>query len=261
MELLGIAFNAQFFMNLLSIVLIDLVLAGDNSIVIAMAVQGLPKEQRFKGILFGALAAVLLRVGFTFFASQLLGISFVKLVGGILILWIALKLMADSDEDNHKQSNADTVWKAVWMILVADFTMSLDNILAVAGASHGHFGLLIFGLGLSIPLVVFTSTLLAKLMSRFPVILWIGAAVLGKVGVEMMITDPFIVSSVLVPLKMTEMVKDSLHANHTLVLIGEISGAIGIVVIAFIMNSLKKKRAEPKTEGASLPDSVADADV
>jgi len=261
MEFLGIALDAQFFMSLLSIVLIDIVLAGDNSIVIAMAVQSLPKEQRFKGIVFGALAAVILRVGFTFFASQLLGISFVKLVGGILILWIALKLMADSNEDNHKQSNADTVWKAVWIILVADFTMSLDNILAVAGASHGSFGLLLFGLGLSIPLVVFTSTMLSKLMAKFPLILWIGAAVLGKVGVEMMITDPFIVSTVLTPLSMTEMVNDSLHANHTLVLIGEILGAIGIVGIALIMNSIKKKRSELKTESTSLPDSVADADA
>jgi YjbE family integral membrane protein len=261
MEFLGIAFNAQFFMSLLSIVLIDIVLAGDNSIVIAMAVQGLPKEQRFKGIVFGALAAVILRVGFTFFAAQLLGISFVKLVGGILILWIALKLMADSGDDNHKQSNADTVWKAVWIILVADFTMSLDNILAVAGASHGNFGLLLFGLGLSIPLVVFTSTMLSKLMAKFPVILWIGAAVLGKVGVEMMITDPFIVTNVLAPINMTEMIKNSLHANHTLVTIAEIIGAFGIVGVAFMMNAMKKKRSESSTEGSSLPDSVADADA
>jgi YjbE family integral membrane protein len=261
MEFLGIAFNAQFFMNLLSIVLIDIVLAGDNSIVIAMAVQGLPKEQRFKGIVFGALAAVILRVGFTFFAAQLLGISFVKLVGGILILWIALKLMADSNEDDHKESKADTVWKAVWVILVADFTMSLDNILAVAGASHGSFGLLLFGLGLSIPLVVFTSTMLSKLMAKFPIILWIGAAVLGKVGVEMMITDPFIVNNVLAPLNMTEMIKNTLHAKHILVTIAEIIGAVGIVAVAFLMNVMKNKRSETKTGSTSLPDSVADADA
>jgi len=238
-------FNAQFFLSLLSIIIIDLVLAGDNSIVIAMAVQGLKKEQRLKGILFGALAAVLLRVLFTFFASQLLNVSFVKLVGGVLILWIAVKLLIDTNDETTNKSSANTVWKAVWIILVADFTMSLDNILAVAGASHGNLPLLIFGLGLSIPLVIFTSSLISRLMEKYAFIIWIGAAVLGKVGAEMMITDPFIVDNVLSPLGLTELKKSVDHANHILVIICEVAGALGVIAIGLIRD-LPRKIAERK---------------
>lgn len=235
-------FTPAFFVNLFSIIVIDLVLAGDNSIVIAMAVQGLPADKRFKGILFGALAAVILRVGFTFFASKLLIIPFVKLAGGALIFWIALKLMADNNADEHKGKDADSVWKAVWIILVADITMSLDNILAVAGASHGSMLLLLFGLGLSIPLVVFTSTLISKLMDKFKIIIWIGAAVLGKVGAEMMLTDPVFVKNVLLPAGLTIIKDGVIHANHTLILISEIVGALLVVAISLIRRmSVKSK--------------------
>ncbi len=227
-------FTPDFFINLLSIVIIDLVLAGDNSIVIAMAVQGLSKEKRLKGILLGALAAVGLRVIFTFFASKMLVIPFVKLVGGGLIFWIALKLMADQNIEEHDTKKADSVWKAVWVILVADITMSLDNILAVAGASHGSLMLLLFGLGLSIPLVVFTSSLLSKLMDKYKIIIWIGAAILGKVGAEMIITDPVFVKHVLAHINMTEIKQGLLHANHSLVLIAEILGALSVVAITII---------------------------
>lgn len=235
-------FTADFFVNLLSIIVIDLVLAGDNSIVIAMAVQGLPADKRFKGILFGALAAVILRVGFTFFASKLLIIPFVKLAGGALIFWIALKLMADSNADEHKGKDADSVWKAVWIILVADITMSLDNILAVAGASHGSLLLLLFGLGLSIPLVVFTSSLISKLMDKFKIIIWIGAAVLGKVGAEMMLTDPVFIKNVLLPAGLTVIKEGVTHANHTLILTAEIVGALSVVVISLILRMIAKSK-------------------
>lgn len=234
MDFFAHTFTPDFFLNLLSIVIIDLVLAGDNSIVIAMAVQGLPKEKRIKGILFGALAAVGLRVIFTFFASKMLAIPFVKLAGGVLIFWIALKLMADHNAEEHKGGNADSVWKAVWIILVADITMSLDNILAVAGASHGSLLLLLFGLGLSIPLVVFTSSLLSKLMDRYKLIIWIGAAVLGKVGAEMIVTDPVFVKHVLAHVSMTEIKQGLLHANHSLVLIAEILGALTVIAVTII---------------------------
>jgi YjbE family integral membrane protein len=236
-------FTPAFFVNLFSIIVIDLVLAGDNSIVIAMAVQGLPAEKRLKGILFGALAAVVLRVGFTFFASKLLIIPFVKLGGGVLILWIALKLMADNNADEHKGKDADSVLKAVWVILVADITMSLDNILAVAGASHGSMLLLLFGLGLSIPLVVFTSSLISKLMDKFKIIIWIGAAILGKVGAEMMITDPVFVKHVLVPAGLTVLKEGVIHPNHTLILISEIVGALSIVAISLIRSMVTKSKA------------------
>lgn len=189
----SISFDLQFLSALLSIVIIDLILAGDNAVVIAMAVRSLPPGQRKKGILFGAAAAVFLRVVITFFVAQLLTVSYVKLAGGAVILWIAVKLFVEgAPEDGHGREAAG-IWQAVKIIVIADITMALDNMLAVGGASQGNVFLLLFGLGLSIPFVVFTSNLLSMLMDRYPVIIAIGAAILGKVGGEMMITDPFIV--------------------------------------------------------------------
>jgi YjbE family integral membrane protein len=233
-------FTPDFFVNLLSIIIIDLVLAGDNSIVIAMAVQGLHPKKRFKGILFGALAAVLLRVIFTLFASKMLAIPFVKLGGGILIFWIAFKLMNDSGDGEHKKNDADSLWKAIWIILVADLTMSLDNILAVAAASHGSLHLLIIGLGLSIPMVVFASTLVSKLMEKFKIIIWIGAAILGKVGAEMIITDPVFVKHILSPANLIEIKNGLIHANHFLSLAAECFGAIVVIAVASIQRMLAK---------------------
>jgi len=187
-----ITWNMQFFTSILSIILIDLVLAGDNAVVIAMAVRRLPRSQRLKGIFFGAGAAVVLRVILTFFVAQLLRISFVKLVGGAVILWIAVKLFVEGEGETDAGKEAGNLWQAIRLIVIADITMSTDNVLAVAGASHGNLFLLIFGLIVSIPFVVFTSNLLSMLMDRFPIIILIGAAILGRVGGEMMITDPFI---------------------------------------------------------------------
>jgi len=184
--------DAAFFSSLLSIVIIDLILAGDNAVVIAMAVRSLPPEQRKKGILFGSGAAVLLRVILTFFVAQMLKISFIKLVGGILIIWIAVKLFMEGAHEQDDGKQATNIWQAIRIIVIADITMALDNMLAVGGASHGNLFLLLFGLGLSIPFIVFTSNLLSMLMDKYPVIIYIGAAILGKVGGEMMITDPFV---------------------------------------------------------------------
>ncbi len=189
----SISFDLNFLTALFSIVIIDLILAGDNAVVIAMAVRSLPHDQRKKGIIFGAGAAVLLRVAITFFVAQLLNISYVKLIGGLLILWIAVKLFVEGAPEDEKDRKAATIWQAIKIIVIADITMSLDNMLAVGGASHGNLFLLLFGLGLSIPFIVFTSNLLSMLMDRYPVIIYIGAAILGKVGGEMMITDPFTV--------------------------------------------------------------------
>ena len=189
-----ISFDLQFLTGLISIVIIDLILAGDNAVVIAMAVRSLPPKQRRKGILWGAGAAVLLRVFATFFVSQLLLINFIKLVGGLLILWIAVKLFIEGVPEEGIEREATTIAQAVKLIVIADITMSIDNMLAVGGASHGNMFLLLFGLGLSIPLVVFTSNLLSMLMDRYPIIIYLGAAVLGRVGGEMIMTDPIVVS-------------------------------------------------------------------
>jgi YjbE family integral membrane protein len=189
-----ISFDWQFVSGFLSIVVIDLILAGDNAVVIAMAVRSLPQEQRKKGILFGAGAAVLLRVVLTFFIAQLLQINYIKLVGGLLILWIAVKLFVEGVPEEGMRKEATTIFQVIKIIVIADITMSTDNMLAVAGASHGNLFLLLFGLGLSIPLIVFTSNLLSMLMDRYPVIIYLGAAILGKVGGEMIMTDPVVVN-------------------------------------------------------------------
>ncbi len=185
-------FDLAFLSGLLSITVIDLILAGDNAVVIAMAVRSLPKDKRRKGILFGSGAAVLLRVAITFFVSRILTMSYVKLVGGLVIIWIAVKLFVEDEEAQKIHKEGTTLWHAIRLIVIADITMALDNMLAVGAASHGNLFLLLFGLGLSIPFVILTSSLLSALMDKFPVILYIGAALLGKIGGEMIITDPMV---------------------------------------------------------------------
>jgi YjbE family integral membrane protein len=187
-----ITWDMQFLMGIVSIIVIDLILAGDNAVIIAMAVRRLPKNQRITGTIFGAGAAVLLRVALTFFVSQLLQIIFLKLIGGIVILWIAVKLFVDGGVEEGPNQEAVTMGQAVRLIVIADVTMSIDNVLAIAGASRGNLFLLFFGLALSIPLVVFTSNVLSVLMDKYPIIILLGAAVLGRVGGEMMITDAWV---------------------------------------------------------------------
>ena len=185
--------TGDWILAILNIVWIDIVLAGDNAVVIALAVRNLPARQRMIGIAAGSGAAVLLRIGLTFVATQLLAIRFVQLGGGLMILWIALKLLRQNEgAPEEGGAGARGLWQAVWMIVVADVTMSLENVLAVAGASRGHFGLLMFGLALSIPLVVFASNMISRLMARFQVVVFIGAAILGKVGGEMILSDPVV---------------------------------------------------------------------
>ena len=187
-----IAFTWEFLLAVASIVLIDLVLAGDNAVVIAMAVRNLPAKQRLWGIALGAGAAVVVRVIATFLVAQLLNIQFIKLVGGAVIIWIAVKLLSEGVDEECADKECGSIWQAVWIIIVADMSMGIDNMLAVGAASHGNLFQLLFGLLLSIPFVVFMSNMLSKLMDKYPIILWAGAAILGKVGGEMMITDPWV---------------------------------------------------------------------
>jgi YjbE family integral membrane protein len=211
-----IEFTWQFVTAFLSIVLIDLVLAGDNAVVIALAVKNLPSKQRRKGIIFGAGGAVALRVAITFGVAQLLGVSFIKLAGGSLVLWIAVKLFVEGVPEEKFKKEAATFWQAIRIIVIADIVMSTDNILAVAGASKGNLILLLFGLALSIPFVVFTSTLLSRLMDKYPLIIYLGAAVLGRVGGEMIMTDPFVVGLI--------------NPGKVLQYSVEIIGAVGVIV-------------------------------
>jgi YjbE family integral membrane protein len=189
----------EWFVAIFYIVWIDIVLAGDNAVVIALAVRNLPDRQRRMGIILGAGAAVALRASLTAVTTQLLTIPYLKLIGGILILWIAFKLLRQGEaEHDSKNQGAQGLGQAVWMIIIADLTMSLDNVMAVGGAARGSFALILFGLALSIPLVVFGSNLISKLMARHQIIVFIGAAILGKVGGEMILTDT-IVGKHLVP--------------------------------------------------------------
>jgi YjbE family integral membrane protein len=186
-----------------SIILIDLLLAGDNALVIAMAVRALPERQRRRAITFGAAAAVALRVVITIVAARLLGIEFIKLLGGGFILWIAVKVLADASSEPAGEPPRGQLLKAIWFIVVADITMSVDNVLAVAGAARGNVPLIVFGLCVSIPFVVFSSNLIATLMDRYSAVVYLGAAVLGKVGAEMMLTDPFVVRTMHPPAELT----------------------------------------------------------
>jgi YjbE family integral membrane protein len=171
--------------------------------VIAMAVRALPEKQRRLAILFGAGAAVALRVGITIVAARLLGIEFIKLLGGAFILWIAVKVLADASAEPAVEPPRGQLLKAIWFIVVADITMSIDNVLAVAGAARGSVPLIIFGLGVSIPFVVFSSNLIATLMDRYSVVVYLGSAILGKVGAEMMVTDPFVLRTLHPPAGLT----------------------------------------------------------
>ena len=188
----------EWFVAVFYIVWIDIVLAGDNAVVIALAVRSLPPKQRRMGIVIGAGAAVVLRALLTAVTTQLLTIPFLKLIGGVLILWIAFKLLRQ-EEGGHgsDKAGAQGLWQAVWMIIVADITMSLDNVMAVGGAARGNNALILFGLALSIPLVVFGSNLISTLMTRYQIIVFIGAAILGKVGGEMIMTDSYVAGHVL----------------------------------------------------------------
>jgi YjbE family integral membrane protein len=183
----------RFLVKGLSIILIDLVLAGDNALVIAMAVRSLPPRERRIGSACGAGMAVVMRVALTFVAAKVLTVPYLKLAGGLLILWIAWKVLCDAAEPPEAMPVQRRLLQAIWYVAAADLTMSTDNILAIAGASNGHLGLIIFGLVVSIPFVVVSSNLLALLMDRFPITIFLGVAVLGKVGGDMIMTDPAVV--------------------------------------------------------------------
>ena len=181
-----------FWTDVLKIIMIDLLLSGDNAVVIALACRNLPAAQRRKGILFGMAGAVLLRIVLTFFAVSLLSLPYVKLVGAMLLFWIGIRLILPEDEHNESNIKADTrLIGAVKTIIVADFVMSLDNVLGVAAAAKGNTTLLVFGLFISIPLIAWSSQLVLKLIDRFPYFTYAGGALLGYVAGEMLVAEAF----------------------------------------------------------------------
>ncbi len=172
----------------LEIIWVNILLSGDNAVVIALACRSLPDGQRQKAVLLGAGAAVVLRIIFTLMTTALMGLPWVKLIGGLVLLWIAIKLLVPEDEDPEIAAH-NSLWKAVQTVAIADVVMSLDNVIAIAAVAKGNWNLIIFGLLVSIPLVVFGSQLIMKIMNRYPIVVWLGAALLGYVAAEIMIED------------------------------------------------------------------------
>jgi YjbE family integral membrane protein len=184
--------DPAFWVALLQIIGVNIVLSGDNAVVIALAARSLPAHQQKAAVLWGSGAAVVMRIVLTIVAVEMLKWPYLKLVGAVLLIWIAVKLLIPEDEGEGGIASSDNLIAAVKTILIADLVMSLDNVIAVAAAAKGSLTLLILGLAISIPMVVFGSTMLLKLMGRFPVIITIGAALLGWVAGEMAITDPLV---------------------------------------------------------------------
>lgn len=179
-----------FWLAVMQIIAIDILLGGDNAVVIALACRKLPEAQRNRAIIGGALGAILLRIGMIFFALQLLELPFLKLMGAVLLLWIGIKLMLPEGEGAHENmSTSPKLWGAIKTIIVADAVMSLDNVVAVAGASGGQIELVIFGIVISIPIIIWGSKLVLHFMDRYPIVITLGAALLGWIAASMAITD------------------------------------------------------------------------
>jgi YjbE family integral membrane protein len=183
----------EFGMALIQIVWINILLSGDNAMVIALACRSLPERQRRAGVVLGAAAAVVLRILFTAGIAQMLEVPYLKAAGALLLLWIAVKLCLTEDEDPTVAAH-ERLWRAVWTVVVADMVMSLDNVVAIAGAARGSVPLIGFGLALSIPLIVFGATLIVTLLNRFPILVWAGAALLGWIAGEMVMDDRAVLS-------------------------------------------------------------------
>ncbi len=227
------------------IIWINILLSGDNAVVIALACRSLPPKQRFWGILLGAGAAVLLRIFFTVIIAQIMGIPFLKLIGGLLLLWIAVKLIVPSDEHGEDSVKAgDTLWRAVWLVTVADIVMSLDNVIAIAAAAETasmrvdianaltiKATLIVFGLATSVPLIIAGSALLMKVMEKFPILVWAGAALLGWVAGEIIVKDAAVVSY------LGEGLVDKIH------LWAAAAGAIFVVAVGWSIRRVKHKGA------------------
>lgn len=228
-------FTMEFLSALAAIVLIDLVLAGDNAIVIALAARNLPRHLRTKAIFWGTFGAVALRSTMTLFVVWLLDIPGLMLAGGVLLVWIAWKLIAPADDDAHEVKPAANFWTAIKTIVVADAVMGIDNVLGVAGAAHGSFMLVVVGLLISIPIIVFGSQLVLKWMERFPVIIYMGAAVLAWTAAKMITGETFVAQ----------------YLNGNGVVIGAVYALIvgGVVGLGYLRNRQHTQRSENASTG------------
>ena len=238
--------GSQFWVSLLQIIWIDLVLSGDNAVVIALACRSLPQHQRRLGIILGAGTAIALRVIFAIFIIYLLEVPFLKIVGALLLLWIAVKLVIPEGEEHGEGIAAGTtVWAAIRTIAIADAVMSLDNVIAIAAASHGSVVLLTLGLLISIPCIVFGSTLIMTAIDRLPILIYAGAGLLGWISGGMLMSDPYTVSW---------LGADLVHAYE---LPAKVLGAVFVVVTGWMLaRSVEARRrtlGERAVEAVTAP--------
>jgi YjbE family integral membrane protein len=236
--MMALAATPGFWKSLLEIIVVNIILSGDNAVVIALAARNLPRRQQKNAVFFGSAAAIVLRVVLTLFAVQLLEYPYLKIAGAVLLVWIGAKLMLPEDEEGEGIHSSGNLFGAIRTILIADLVMSLDNVIAVAaaaetGPAESRTLLLVIGLGLSIPLIIVGSQLLLKLMERWPVIITLGAALLGFVAGEMAVTDPAI--------------EEQFHANFGHIDYA-VSAACAVLVVAIGLAWARRieARREPK---------------
>jgi YjbE family integral membrane protein len=230
--------EAAFWVALLKIIGVNIILSGDNAVVIALACRGLPPKQQKWGVALGAGAAVVLRVIFTIFIVYLMTIPFLKIIGGALLFWVGYKLMVGDDEGGEVDAGT-SLMNAVKIVVIADAVMSLDNVIAVAAAAQGDILLLVLGLLISIPLVVYGATLLIKLIDRFPVIIPGGAALIGFIGGEVIVTDPAI--------------EPWVHHNaEWLEHVGPLVGALAVVIVGRLLAHAKEPSPVQVAEEAAV---------
>jgi len=225
--ILGLALDVSTFLVILKLIGIDIVLGADNAVVIAMAAKNLNEKDRKKAVMFGTAGAVILRIGLAFIAAALLEIPFVQAIGSFMLAWIAFKLLAAEEGEGNVKAGS-TIMSAIGSIIIADFVMSLDNVIALVGAANGHMGLLIIGVIISIPIIVFASNLIMKAMDRFPIITYIGSAILAWVAGEMLVKDKWLEKLI------------HLHPYHLVIQIA----FVVIIVGAGILVNRKKKETE-----------------
>ena len=189
---IGVNTQPQFWISVVQIIWINVLLSGDNAIVIALACRNLPQKQRFTGMVLGTGVALLLRLVFATIVSTLMLLSYVKIAGGAALLWIAVKLLSPNEGAESGNSSSQSLWRAVKLVAVADVVMSLDNVIAVAAVADGSLALLVFGLGVSIPAIVAGANIIMAMLNYFPLIIWAGAGLLGWIAGDVIASDPIV---------------------------------------------------------------------
>jgi YjbE family integral membrane protein len=235
--------HTTFWVALLKIMWINILLSGDNAVVIAMACRGLPYRQRVWGMILGAGVAVLLRIVFTVFVAALMLLPWLKIVGGLALFYIAAKLLVPDDPDENETEAAEHLWRAVKIVAIADIIMSLDNVIAIAAAAQGNMALLVIGLAISIPLIVAGAALIMALLDRFPILVWAGAALLGWIVGEVIATDP-VIQGYLEP-------RVGAEGFHYIVLFAALVGAILVLAVGGMWRRSKQAAHAEKLRAAA----------